>query len=388
MGDVPFKSVYITSLVRDEHGQKMSKSKGNVVDPLELIGEIGADAFRFTLASLASPGMDISLSEGRLRGYRQFINKVWNASRFVLINVPPTLNERPAVPPTTGLNLIHRWMLHRTSALADELHTRLTDFRFDVASDRLYHFFWHEYADWYIELVKPELQSRGEARDVAIAVLLEVHDRLLRMLHPFIPFVTEEIWQALPKRPGDGMAPNGQDHTITLTAFPRKEPEWVDDEAVSAMSLLKELTTTIRTVRSEWGVPPARRISVIVQGASPEIRQIIETQQSHVTGLAGLGTLDFATKVERNLDTVRRVVRDFQVHIPLAGIVDRNKETERIKREVAKLRKRRGVLQARLSNRAFIERAAPEVVLEATTQESKIGIKQKKLEQILEELGG
>ena len=388
VGDVPFKSVYITSLVRDEHGQKMSKSKGNVVDPLELIGEIGADAFRFTLASLASPGMDISLSEGRLRGYRQFINKVWNASRFVLINVPPTLNERPAVPPTTGLNLIHRWMLHRTSALADELHTRLTDFRFDVASDRLYHFFWHEYADWYIELVKPELQSRGEARDVAIAVLLEVHDRLLRMLHPFIPFVTEEIWQALPKRPGDGMAPNGQDHTITLTAFPRKEPEWVDDEAVSAMSLLKELTTTIRTVRSEWGVPPARRISVIVQGASPEIRQIIETQQSHVTGLAGLGTLDFATKVERNLDTVRRVVRDFQVHIPLAGIVDRNKETERIKREVAKLRKRRGVLQARLSNRAFIERAAPEVVLEATTQESKIGIKQKKLEQILEELGG
>ncbi len=387
-GDVPFKQVYITSLVRDEHGQKMSKSKGNVVDPLELIGEIGADAFRFTLASLASPGMDISLSEGRLRGYRQFINKVWNASRFVLMNVPSTLNERPAVPPAPSLNLIHRWMLHRTSALADELHTALTKFRFDVASDRLHHFFWHEYADWYIELVKPELQSRGEARDTAIAVLLEVHDRILRMLHPFIPFVTEEIWQALPKRSGDGVAPNGQGHTIALTAFPRKEPKWVDDEAVAAMSLLQELTTTIRTVRSEWGVPPARRISVIVQGASPEIRQIIETQRSHVNGLAGLGTLDCATKVERNRDTVRRVVRDFQIHIPLAGIVDRNKETERIKRELVKLRKQRGVLQARLSTRAFIERAAPEVVLEATTQESKIGIKQEKLEQILEELVG
>ncbi|MEE8131247.1 MAG: valine--tRNA ligase, partial [Vicinamibacterales bacterium] len=166
---VPFEKVYITSLVRDAHGQKMSKSKGNVVDPLELIAEIGADAFRFTLAALASPGMDISLSEGRLRGYRQFINKIWNASRFVLMNLPPTLRERPAVPPGRELELIHRWMLHRTSELAEELHTALEEFRFDVAADRLYHFFWHEYADWYIELVKPRLLSDGLPRDQAVA---------------------------------------------------------------------------------------------------------------------------------------------------------------------------------------------------------------------------
>ncbi len=172
-GDVPFKQVYITSLVRDAHGQKMSKSKGNVVDPLELIGEIGADAFRFTLAALASPGMDISLSEGRLRGYRQFINKIWNASRFVLMNLPEDLNTRPELPDRDRLDVVHRWMLHRTNELSADVNAALESFRFDVAADRLYHVFWHEYADWYIELVKSHLQADGSRRDDAVAVLLE-----------------------------------------------------------------------------------------------------------------------------------------------------------------------------------------------------------------------
>ncbi|MEO2197516.1 MAG: valine--tRNA ligase, partial [bacterium] len=147
-GEVPFKTIYITSLVRDAHGHKMSKSKGNVVNPLELMEEIGADASRFTLAALASPGMDISLSEGRLRGYRQFVNKIWNVSRFVLMNLPDTLTERPEVPARESLDTIHRWILHGVSRLAGEVTRALEDYRFDVAADRLYHFVWHEYADW------------------------------------------------------------------------------------------------------------------------------------------------------------------------------------------------------------------------------------------------
>ena len=387
-GEVPFGKVYITSLVRDAHGQKMSKSKGNVVDPLELIGEIGADAFRFTLAALASPGMDISLSEGRLKGYRQFINKIWNASRFVLMNVPATLQTRPDLPPVARLDSIHRWMLHRTSELAAEIDTALTEFRFDVAADRLYHFFWHEYADWYIELVKPHLQAEGETRDDAVAVLLEVHDQILRLLHPFIPFVTEEIWQALPQRPGDGTVEDGRQPTITLAAFPRARPEWKSDEAVRVITLLQEVVTAIRTVRSEWGVAPAQKLRVIIESASPADRASLETLRDPVTRLGAVGQLEFADTVAHAPDTVRRVVREFQVHVPLAGIVDREKETDRVRRDLAKLVKQRGALQSRLANSAFVERAAPEVVEEARSQEQAAGQRQAKLEQILAELAG
>ena len=386
--DVPFKTVYITSLVRDAHGQKMSKSKGNVVDPLELIGEIGADAFRFTLAALASPGMDISLSEGRLRGYRQFINKIWNASRFVLMNLPDALTERPAVPRVSELDIIHRWMLHRASELAGEIGTALDEFRFDVAADRLYHAFWHEYADWYIELIKPHLQADGERRDAAIAVLLEVHDRLLRLLHPFIPFVTEEIWQALPQRAEDGQAADSSQQTITLARFPELVEEWTDLEAVSVMTLLQDVITAIRTVRSEWGVPPSRKVTVVVEAASESEQEVLRTNADPIIRLAGLEKLDFADHVERDPDTVRRVVRSFQVHVPLAGIVDRGKETERVRRHLDKLVKQRESLRSRLSNRAFVERADPAVVDEARAQEEAVGEHQAKLEEILAEFGG
>ena len=364
-GDVPFRKVYITSLVRDAHGQKMSKSKGNVVDPLELIGEIGADAFRFTLAALASPGMDISLSEGRLRGYRQFVNKIWNASRFVLLNLPETLQTRPDLPPLDRLNVVHRWMLHRTSELAGDVDDALQAFRFDIAADRLYHVFWHEYADWYIELVKPYLQADGDERSDAVAVLLEVHDRILRMLHPFIPFVTEEIWQALPQRPEDGRAVGREQQTITLASFPAPEPAWRDDEAAAAMGLIQDVVTAIRTVRSEWGVSPSQKVRAIVEAAPEADEVVLRAQAGQVVRLARLTALEVASSVPRDPDTVRRVVRGFQVHVPLGGIVDRDKETERVRKSLAKLVKQRGGLQARLSNTAFVERADPEVVKEA-----------------------
>ena len=387
-GDVPFGQVYITSLVRDAHGQKMSKSKGNVVDPLELIGEIGADAFRYTLAALASPGMDISLSEGRLKGYRQFINKIWNASRFVLMKTPSTLRARPDVPPVERLDLIHRWILHRTSELTSEIDDALSEFRFDVAADRLYHFFWHEYADWYIELVKPHLQSEGATRDAAVAVLLEVHDQILRLLHPFIPFVTEEIWQALPQRPGDGTLAAGTSPTITLAAFPRPTPEWQDARVVSVMTLIQDVITAIRTVRSEWGVAPSQRIRAIIESASNQDQSLLQAHRDQVSRLAGLEHLGFAESIPHDPDTVRRVVREFQVHVPLAGIVDRCKETERVRRDLAKLVKQRGALQSRLTNTAFVERAAPAVVEEARNQEQVFSQRQAQLEQILAELGG
>ena len=385
--DVPFRTVYVTSLVRDAHGRKMSKSKGNVVDPLEVMGEIGADAFRFTLAALASPGMDISLSEGRLRAYRQFINKIWNASRFVLLHVPETPAERPAPPAPDTLDVIHRWMLHRVSALAAEIDDALSRFRFDVAADRLYHVFWHEYADWYIELVKPELQAGGADRGRAAAVLLEVHDRLLRMLHPFIPFVTEEVWQALPPRAGEGAAAAGTGRTITLSTFPAPVDAWRDDEAAAAMALLQEVITAVRTVRSEWGVPPARRIAVLAHGVDGAAAGTLRRHAGHVRRLAGLAAFDLTAEAPRAApDTVRRVVRGFELHVPLAGIVDRTKEAGRVARELARLAKQRGGLRARLANPAFLERADPDVVRDTRGQEAEVGRRQEKLERILAEL--
>ncbi|MEE3104561.1 MAG: valine--tRNA ligase, partial [Acidobacteriota bacterium] len=279
--DVPFRTVFISSLVRDEQGKKMSKSKGNVVDPLDLMDDIGADALRFTLTALASPGMDIALSEGRLRGSRQFVNKIWNASRFVLMYVNE-VERRPVVPQASSTELVHRWILHRVNELAGEVNEALEAYRFDVAADRLYQFFWHDYADWYIELVKPHLNGTGEVRNVALAVLLEVHDRTLRMLHPVVPFITEEVWQQLPRHADAGLTPDGCHQSITLAEFPKKQDAWIDNEAADCMELLQEVITTIRTVRAEWGVPRVQRITVVVVGGGLATLSILRTHESYI----------------------------------------------------------------------------------------------------------
>ena len=385
-GQVPFKTVYITSLVRDEHGQKMSKSKGNVVNPLQVMDEIGADALRFTLAALASPGMDISLSEGRLRGYRQFVNKIWNASRFVLMNLPESLAGRPEVPPADELETIHRWVLHRINELAVEVTRALEGYRFDVAADRLYHFFWHEYADWYIELVKPHLQAEGVERDRAVAVLLTVHDRTLRLLHPFMPFVTEELWQTLPHDPGDGLTADGQARTITRAEFPEEMPTWVDDEAVAVLELIQEVITAVRTVRAELGVPHAKALILLIEQASGHEQQTLEAHRHYLCRLAGLEAFTFSVAVDRDPDTVRRVVRQMRLYLPLAGILDREAETERVRRELDKVAKQLGPLEARLGNQKFRERADPGVVSEAKSKRETLLQRRRQLDQILAEL--
>ncbi len=390
-GDVPFMVVYITSLVRDAHGRKMSKSKGNVVNPLQVMEDIGADAFRFTLAALASPGMDISLSEGRLRGYRQFVNKIWNVSRFVLMNLPPTLTERPPVPPPDGLATIHRWVLHRVSELAADVTRALEGYRFDVAADRLYHFIWHEYADWYVELVKPHLRDEADDgdRQRAIAVLLGVHDRVLRLAHPFMPFVTEELWQTLPAPADaaeDGRTPDGEARTITRAPWPRPEPAWTDDQAVSVLTLLQEVITAVRTVRAELGVPPSRRLRLGIEHADPDERAVLDGHGDYVRRLAGLEAFEFVASVPADPDTVRRLVRRMRLHLPLAGVIDRAKETGRLRREIDKLSKQLGSLEGKLDNPRFRERADPDVVAETEARHSAARRRRDQLDEVLKEL--
>ena len=383
--DVPFRTVFISSLVRDEQGKKMSKSKGNVVDPLDLMDDIGADALRFTLTALASPGMDIALSEGRLRGSRQFVNKIWNASRFVLMYVNE-VERRPVVPQASSTELVHRWILHRVNELAGEVNEALEAYRFDVAADRLYQFFWHDYADWYIELVKPHLNGTGEVRNVALAVLLEVHDRTLRMLHPVVPFITEEVWQQLPRHADTGLTADGCHQSITLAEFPKKQDAWIDNEAADCMELLQEVITTIRTVRAEWGVPRVQKITVVVVGGGLATLSILRTHESYITQLAGLESLQLVDKHDRDPDTVVRIVRDMQFHVLLAGIVDREAELTRVRKELAKIEAQKTANDAKLANPKFRERADPDIVAEAVARASTLDEQKNKLVRILEEL--
>ena len=378
-GDVPFREVYITGLVRDEHGQKMSKTRGNVVDPLEVMDEIGADALRFTLTAMASPGMDIPLSEGRMKGYRQFINKVWNASRFVMMNTDDVA-ARPLLPPVSSLGIVDRWILDRLSRTAADVNQALADFRFDVAADRLYHFFWHEYADWYIELIKPHLRPDAPERAGTVAVLLEVHDRILRLLHPIIPFVTEELWQHLPRTAGDPQ-------TISLAAFPGEVPEWKDEGAVAELEALQEAVTTIRTVRAERAVPPSRKIAAIIDEHDEARRRMLQGQARYISLLAGLERLDFRSDVEMDPDTVKRVLPHADIYVPLAGIVDRRAEIEKLQKELAAVSQETSALQGKLANASFVERAPASLVQQTRERVEALARRGEKLEATLKELG-
>ena len=377
-GDVPFRDVYITGLVRDEGGRKMSKSKGNVVDPLEVMDEVGADALRFTLTAMAAPGMDIPLSEGRMQGYRQFINKIWNASRFVLMNAGE-LAGRPEIPAGAPLALVHRWILQRLNVVTGEVQEALETFRFDVAADRLYHFFWDEYADWYIEMVKPHLQAGGDEAGTAQAVLLEVHDRTLRLLHPIIPFVTEELWQRLPRRGEDGPA-------VTLAAWPRVRPEWADEGAQDEVALLQGVVTTIRTARAEGTVKPSAKVAVTLEGASEAQQRILRSQETYLRTLAGLSSFEFAAGTPGGEDVVTRVLGDLRVHIQLPH-TDRGAEVEKLKRQLADKVREAANVDAKLANESFVAKAPAHVVEGARAQREKLLVEQRRIEETLHEMG-
>ena len=314
-----------------------------------------------------------------MTGYRQFINKIWNASRFLLMNIGD-LPARPALPPVQDLHLIHRWILSAVSRLAIDVNDALTTYRFDQAADRLYHFFWHEFADWYIEFAKVDLQQAGPVRDAAVAVLVEVHDRLMRLLHPFVPFITEEIWQKLPKR--DDEAP-----AVTLASFPAGEPSWADAAAEGDVRYIQEVVSTIRTVRSERGVPPSRKITAIIEESDARSAAMLERQAAYVRQLAGLETLEFRADGASGPDTVKRVLEHAHVYIPLAGIVDRAGEIAKLQKELAGVDKEASALAVKLANERFVEHAPAAVVEEARARAVQLAERRQKLQATLAELG-
>jgi len=354
MEDVPFREVYIHALVRDAQGQKMSKSRGNVIDPLLVIEEYGADAFRFTLASFAAMGRDVKLSTDRIAGYRNFCNKIWNASRFALMNLE---DFEPAAGDLSSVALVDadRWVLTRLGETVDQVESSLAEYKFNEAAGSLYAFIWHNFCDWYIELVKDDLYGDDpEARRRAQTVLYQVLERLLRLLHPFMPFISEEIWQALP-----GRRPCA---SIMRAEFPSGKDLPRDPAGAERMELVMDVIRAIRNVRGEMNVPPSRQVAVLLECKSGESLKVLRDGEPAIRALGRVGELTIEREIERPGQTATQVVGDVEILLPLAGLVDIAEEVKRLEKEIAKVRKDVDFFTKKLSNEKFVANAPPQVL--------------------------
>ncbi|MFQ5876110.1 MAG: valine--tRNA ligase [Acidobacteriota bacterium] len=356
MKEVPFGRVYITGLVRDSERQKMSKTRGNVVDPIELIERHGADAVRFTLAAMATPGSDLPLSEKRMVGYRAFANKLWNASRFVLMNLGDRDGSASpaALPRPEELGLAERWILSRLARLTESVDRSLSEFRFDEAAGALYQFIWHEYCDWYVEMSKTALarDAAPGGAEKARAVLVHVLERALRLLHPVMPFLTEELWQRLPHE--------GQ--SLSLAAYPEPDRDRLDEAAEREAALLMEVIGRVRNIRAELNVDPARRVRLLYRAADAEARRTLCANRAVLASLARLEGIEEVEAVQGIGPAARAVAAGVDLAVPLGGVIDLEIERRRLRREVDKLARERDQHARRLRNADFRGRAGPEMV--------------------------
>ena len=374
MEEVPFRDVYIHALVRDEKGQKMSKSKGNVIDPLGLIDTYGADALRFTLAAMAAQGRDIKLSASRVEGYRNFATKLWNAARFAQINeCVPESNFDPASAKVT----LNRWITGETERTARAVTEAIEAFRFNEAAAAIYHFIWHVYCDWYLELIKPILagpdaEARAETRALAAFVL----DQALELLHPFMPFVTEELWAKLANEA------EGRASLLMLAPWPETRGLEIA-QADAEIGWLIKLISEVRSVRSEMNVPAAAKVPLIIAGAADTTRARVAVHADTIKRLARLDSLDFGRP---QAGAVQIVLEEATLALPLAGIIDIGAESQRLKREIDKVGSEIKQLDAKLANEKFVSRAPEHVVEEQRERKTEAEATAAKLEQALKRL--
>ncbi len=381
MGKAPFEQVYFNGLVRDEKGRKMSKTRGNTVDPLDLMDRFGTDALRFTLAAMASPGADTVLDLNRVEGYQAFGTKIWNAARFVLMNLPEgTEAAKPEFrASSTNLSLTDRWIISRINGVSREVDQALEQFRYDEAASTLYHFFWHEFCDWYIEMVKPSLigESRHTPESLrSRAILLRVLDRALRLLHPFMPFLTEEIWQRLPH----------EGETLALADYPRFRVEEEDSDAEKEVAFLMAVVTKLRNLRAESNLSAGLKLEALFHTDLARPRRIVEAHAATLYTLARLSAFRFVAEIPRDLAAARGVVPGLEMALPLAGALDPQEEKRRLERETEKARKELAGLEAKLSNEAFVGRAPKDIVEKVRESRQELTERIEKLSRAVSEL--
>ncbi|CNE40099.1 valyl-tRNA synthetase [Yersinia rohdei] len=389
---VPFKTVYMTGLIRDDEGQKMSKSKGNVIDPLDMVDGIsleellekrtgnmmqpqladkirkrtekqfpngiephGTDALRFTLAALASTGRDINWDMKRLEGYRNFCNKLWNASRFVLMNT-----EGQDCGQHGGemvLSLADRWILAEFNQTIKAYREAMDTYRFDLAAGILYEFTWNQFCDWYLELTKPVMNSGSEAELRGTRhTLIEVLEALLRLAHPIIPYITETIWQRVKTLKGITA------DTIMLQPFPEYDANQVDEKALSDLEWIKQTIIAVRNIRAEMNIAPGKPLDVMLRGANADAQRRVLENQSFIQSLARLSSLTLLADGDKGPVSVTKLVEGAEVLIPMAGLIDKATELDRLAKEVAKLEAEIERIESKLSNEGFVARA-PEAVV-------------------------
>ena len=349
MGDVPFRDVYIHALVRDAEGQKMSKSKGNVIDPLHVMEQFGTDALRFTLASMASPGRDIKLAEERIEGYRNFANKIWNAARFCLMNLD---GPRTAIAPSER-TFPDRWILSRLNQTIKAVTSELETYRFDRAANLLYQFIWHEYCDWYLELIKPTLQSSAYAEGPGTRqTLAETLETIMRLLHPFMPFLTEEIWQTLPH----------QGESIVIQRYPIPDETWTAPEMEQRFALLEQTISLVRASRILLNYPPGQQITFYVAHDDHRLQGHLDQLRSYLAHL-GRGTADLTpTSRWPTGNLLRLVTEGLSVGIVVAGDVDLKKALDRIMKQQSEQTTESARLEGKLNNHEFTAKAPPGVI--------------------------
>jgi len=353
MGDVPFRDVYLHALVRDEQGQKMSKSKGNIVDPIVEMDRYGADAFRFALTAFAAMGRDVRISDKRIQGYRFFINKIWNAGKFVLSNIEGFDPNDTKLDPVK-LGLAEKWILTRLNRAIEDTRVALDEYRYNDAADSLYHFTWHTFCDWYIELSKSML-STEEGPHVRW-VLHHVLKTILELLHPIVPFVTEEIWQCLPGRDGD---------SIVVASYPRADGELSFPEEAGLMDTILEVISGVRSIRGETGISPSVLLDVVIRVEDKDLRRLLEDNSVHVRDLARVKRVGFiAEESQRPRRCALAVRKGLEVYVPLEGVVDIDKEIDRLSKQMGKVLKELEEKRRKLSNPNFVEKAKTEVVQE------------------------
>jgi len=390
---VPFHTVYVTGLIRDEHGDKMSKSKGNVIDPLDMIDGIGldpllekrtgnlmqpklaekiakrtrkefpegitahgTDALRFTLASMATTGRDINWDMKRLEGYRNFCNKLWNAARYVLMNTEGEdcgVNDEPVT-----LSLADRWIISELQRCEQDVIRHLDQYRFDLASYALYEFIWNEYCDWYLELSKPVLTDESaspEAKRGTRRTLVRVLEAVLRLAHPIMPFITEEIWQRIAPLAGK------QGDSIMLQPYPQPDSGKQDDEVTADIEWLKGVILAVRNTRGEMNISPAKQIPVLLRSKNPDDKRRMDENRQFLMSLAKLETLDWFDQGEPPMSATQ-LVGDMEVMVPMAGLIDKDAELKRLDKELERLQKEVARLEGKLGNEKFTAKAPADVV--------------------------
>ena len=362
MGDVPFRDVYIHALVRDLEGQKMSKSKGNVIDPLVVMDRYGTDAFRFTLAALSAMGRDVKMAENRVSGYQNFVNKLWNASRFTFMHLED--QDKPYVLEANSikqLNLADQWILSRLADTVDQARKAIDGYRFNEYAHHLYQFTWHEFCDWYLEMSKPSLGRKlGNEAQQTRQVLKTVLEQVLLLLHPIMPFVTEEIWQVL--RQVDGNA------SIMLQPYPKPQTGWRQPEVEKKVSFLTEIIRAIRNLRSELNIPPGRFVEIIVVAGDREAASgflsldLMRDQETYIRTLARVSSVTYVSSRSRPKSAPMAIVGGTEIFLPVPEEINLHEEETRINREVAKLQVELSRTQKKLTNEEFLKKAKPEIV--------------------------